>query len=241
MTEPTPLDPDERPCPRCHVQPGEVCRTPAGKKSVRMHADRKRAPGEPRPGNKTPHATAESRAKGGRASQAALKARREKLAAEREEKRRELEAEALKAEAGKLAQQAASWDRRRMALREDVLGVAGKAWTTVSAELDALRRVKLDEHGQPVLFLDTTDPENPKMRPETTGYALPKDIQALMVSAAVALDKLRLEEGAATSRHEQVSGDRLGDLAERSLRDVAGRVVQMLDEGLISEGGDDRG
>lgn len=243
MSDTPNLDPDEVTCPRCGAAPGDVCRTPTGRRAKRIHDDRRtatRGTHEATRAPKGPPATDETRRKGasagGRATARKRAARREQI----EQTREELEAEALAAEAAKLAEDAARWMRDEQNLRRRVLDVAGTAWARAGQALEDLREVVLDDNGRPQ-YVPNESPDGPPLRLETRGAWSTRDAKDLMTTAAIALDKVLKLEGAAdaTIRHtggievtrngpdpDLLDDDALRGLLERA-RDVVDRETRL--------------
>lgn len=252
MTDDRPLDPDELPCPRCHVPPGEVCRRPNGTKAPRIHAARKAIaavekiepdrPGveptdpAPRARKAAPPATAESRRKGGKAAQERSAARRAELVARREEAERA----AIKAQADELARRAADYDLRRMALRAKVFDVAAKVWTKAEEVVDGLQTIQLDENGRPKrVAVEVDKPDGGvehRVVLDVRGAYSARDVRQVVMAAATALDKLRLEEGQPTGITENRGAGfehELGDLT--TLPDA--ELAELLDRMRRATGG----
>lgn len=230
MTDtPSPLDPDLVACPRCSAEPGVVCREPNGRKAKRLHAARRVAATGQRP---PPRATApdgpsrEARSKGGKATaEARAEARRlfEQLLGR-------VRARELEERAGELAEDALRWDRDRMTVRRLVLDAALVASSTFVESLEGYRRVRLDpESGRPVMVA-VEGPRGVTMQPDYRGGGWgPDDVKATAAAYSTAIEKLRLEEGSATSRSEHVSrpgGQPTDDeLAELARAEAEARAV----------------
>lgn len=195
-----PPDPDEIACPRCGAEPGAVCREPNGRKAKRLHAARRIASGALDPDAVTP---AEIGRKGGKASGETRKQRRDRLRAERDA----LVADRLSEEAAALANDAARYDRSRAELRQTVFRVASKAYAAAECAIDGLQTVRLDDEGRPAMIPRETvtyDSEGTETRkivevPDVRGIYTAAQVHRLVSSAALALEKLRLEEGKPTA------------------------------------------
>lgn len=235
------LDPDQIECPRCTAKPGAICTTPTGKRAKTIHAERRAAadkapPPERAPSaapskkraRKGPPATRESRAKGARATN---KIRAEKVALVREIVG-EIRANALVERAQELAENAVRFDADRMVVKRLALDATLVSVATFVEALEGYRRVRLDDEGRPALIPIEGPRGGVTLAPDYRGGTWgPDDVKALAVAYGVALDKLRLEEGSATSRSEHVhetgltgrSDEELAQLVERgrqALRDL---------------------
>ena len=236
MTD-TPLDPDQVTCPRCHAEPGQVCRDPHGKRTRRVHAARRAAAGgkpeTPNPG------TRESRSKAGKATAARRRKDRATVAAVVGEAR----ARALLARAEELGADAVKWDADRMTLKRLVLDTALGTWSQLGAAVEAYKRVQLGEDDRPlklpVEVTTMTDDgkggqvERREIREvlDVRGSYGPDDVKALATAAGIALDKVRLEEGSATSRSEVVGAhEPLTGLSDAELKAFADRSRAAIDE-----------
>lgn len=235
-----PLDPDEIACPRCHAQPGEVCRDPRGRKAKRLHtARRAAAAGTPPldPNANTGQFDADrARAAGSAGGSKSAESKRRRAERIREE-REARELAALSERAAELANDAARYDRQRSELRDRVFRVAAKAWQRAEQALDGLQVTKLDEDGRPALIvreLETDGGERVLRRMlDKRGAFTPADVKAIMTAAAIALDKLRLEEGKPTSRigmtEEPDRGDPVEELGSERLAGLLDRARNVVD------------
>lgn len=212
QTEP-PLDPDEIACPKCHAAPGDVCRTPAGRKARLIHADRWRAaradseqtkPNKARKGRHT--FTKAEASKAAKRAAANRRRRRAELDAAREAKREKVEAAKIEEEAERLAADAARYDRDRMLLRRKVLDVAVASWDAAEEAVKGIQRIKVDDEGRPLTtpieYLDRNGDNRIRNVPDVRGSTPANDVKLTMTAAAIALDKLRAEEGEPTARIE---------------------------------------
>lgn len=229
----TPKDPDEITCPRCHSGPGVICRMPSGRKSPRIHAERRYAANpQARPKYPTTSpATAEGRSKGGKRSGEKRRSRRSTIADYVAQAR----ADAILDAADNLAADAVRYDRERMALKAMTLEAARKAAARLIEALEGYWRVELDDDGKPKY--ENVEMTGKDGRPTVArilarrGSYSPDDLKALTVAARQTLEMLRLEEGSATSRQELVSGEigaGLRDLADAPLADLTRRLADQL-------------
>lgn len=246
MTEPDPpedestrpLDPDEVACPQCGAPTGTVCTTPTGNRAKTVHAARRRAAtgADPKqPGPKKSPGTAEGRSKGGRAAAERRAEDRATVAAIVGQVR----ADALIAAARQRGEAAAAWDDDRMALKRLVLDEALEAWGTLLEATKGVQRVQLDEDtGRPLRIPVERvnadgDPLPPRYEPDVRGAWSTAKLRDLATVAGITLDKVRLEEGSATSRHEQLNGtpgEGLAELGDKPLRAFVDTARSALDE-----------
>lgn len=246
------LDADEVPCPRCSAKVGAVCTTPTGRKAKTVHRERRelaasgggkatveRAPSKRDRKKPSPPATRESRAKGGRAASASRRARRAAV----EELVGQLRADALVERAAKLAEDAVRFDTDRMIVKRLALDAALSAVSTLGEALEGVRRVRLDEDGRPVVIpTELVNPETGEAIRDRDGRAkiekridvrggwTTAQIRDLSVVWGVALDKLRLEEGSATSRSEIVGSGGLAHHSDAELEELVTRSRKALGE-----------
>ena len=217
MTPADRLDPDQVPCPRCGMGPGQVCRQPDGNRARAIHAARRRAADAP-PANPTQTRHGGKRFDSASASAAARRSAQERRrraaenAAAVEAARAQAEADALEAEAQQLAADATRYARDRAILRRKVLDAAQLATTRLVESLEGLERAQVDDDGRVVRTAVERPDRNGVPRqievPDMRGWASADTVERLARSASLTLNSLRLEEGKPTGieRHEGTGG-----------------------------------
>ncbi len=257
---PDPLDPDLVRCPKatCPAGPGEVCRTPSGKKAARIHPERRRlaaaggversrANVEQTSGKSKPvPATKASRSKGGKAASQARRRRRAEIEAQAEQLRVEEERRVAAEHAEQLAQDALRYTRDRATLKRHVLDSALKAHERLVESLVHLHApAGYDEEGRPrtkPVELFTTErgvrkrvvdaDGTPAVReePDVVGYWSVQQVESLAKAAGAALNSLRLEEGKATGITAETSGA-AANLGDEGVAKLIEYAQQNLDPG----------
>lgn len=159
------------------------------------------------------------------------RARKAAAAVKQAEEEERLRKAAGDAEATRLARLAVEADTKRMVLRH--------LWTEKAlALLEAvdpgrLRRVRLAGNGDPILversYIDRRGALVTISEPAIDGDLEAKDLRELTVAAAVALDKVRLEEGSPTARAEVLGlGAGFTDAPAERLDDLITRAADTL-------------
>lgn len=242
MTDtPEPLDPDQVACPRCGAAPGEVCRYPSGAKAHKIHDARRAAVvGTDKVAAENTAKRRRAGSKGARAKNARQRKDRDTVAAIVGARR----AEALIEEAERLGFEAVEVDKRRMALRRLALDNALRAGARLAMILDDYREVATDDLGRPLRIpIEKTRTETDDRGREILireveeeldrrGIYGPDDAKALSTVFGTMIDKVRLEEGSATSRTELAglgSTDDLRDLSDDELRAFSDRARAAID------------
>lgn len=225
--EPTPLDPDQVACRKCHADPGEVCRRPNGDKSPTVHVVRRRdaaaggVPAHPADSAQRPKLrdkpagsstfTSETASAAAKASAQERRRRAAEIAAAAEEKRAAAEAAALEEQAEALALDSVRHELDRRLVRAQALKATRLAAARLIEGLEGLQVVELDGDRRPVTRpIEYEDERTGKTKtrevPDVRGAYSAATLERLAKVYTTTLQALRLEEGKPTGIHENRDG-----------------------------------